>query len=187
VPALLLRPGKAVALPALLASLLALLVFAPGAFALAAEDEYGAGFTGDGGGGGGASDGGGSGSGSGSGSSGSSGSSGGSGSSSGSGSDSGGGSGSGFDASGGGSAGSGDFDAGSGGDRGRSLGQALSDTGGAAPKPAAATVAGTRAGQAVGEDGGLSSVAWLLLALGAITAVAGGGVAVRRRQARAGY
>ena len=64
-PALSLRSGKAVVLPALLASLLGLLVLAPGAFALSGEDEYGCGFGGcaDGGGGSDGSSGSGSGSG----------------------------------------------------------------------------------------------------------------------------
>ena len=66
---------------------------------------------------------------------------------------------------------------------GRSLGEVLS--GGtervASAKPAA------RAAKAVSEDGGGAGLLWLLLALGAVTAVAAGGVAVRRRQARQGY
>jgi len=66
---------------------------------------------------------------------------------------------------------------------GRSLGEVLS--GGtervASAKPAA------RAAKAVNEDGGGAGLLWLLLALGAVTAVAAGGVAVRRRQARQGY
>ena len=69
---------------------------------------------------------------------------------------------------------------------GRSLGELLS--GGtervASTKPAASTDAGTRAAKAVSEDGGGAGLLWLLLALGAITAVAAGGVAVRRRQAQ---
>ena len=99
-------------------------------------------------------------------------------------------SGGGSDLGGGGSGGLGSsgaaFAAGPGGAKGRSLGQALSDTAGVPTKPAATTTAGTRAGQAVGENGP-SGLVWLLIALGAITAVAGGGVAMRRRQARAGY
>ncbi len=66
---------------------------------------------------------------------------------------------------------------------GRSLGEVLS--GGtervASAKPAA------RAAKTVSEDGGGAGLLWLLLALGAVTAVAAGGVAVRRRQARQGY
>ena len=66
---------------------------------------------------------------------------------------------------------------------GRSVGEILS--GGtervASAKPAA------RAAKAVSEDGGGAGLLWLLLALGAVTAVAAGGVAVRRRQARQGY
>ena len=66
---------------------------------------------------------------------------------------------------------------------GRSVGELLS--GGtervASAKPSA------RAAKAVSEDGGGAGLLWLLLALGAVTAVAAGGVAVRRRQARQGY
>ncbi len=72
---------------------------------------------------------------------------------------------------------------------GRSLGEVLS--GGtervASPKPTASTDAGTRAAKSVSEDGGGAGLLWLLLALGAITAVAAGGVAVRRRQAQRGF
>ena len=196
-PPLSLRSGKAAVLTALLSSLLGLLVLAPGAFALSGDDQYGAGFTGDdgggGGGGGGGSDGSGSAPGGGSGSSGSgssgSGSSPGGGSGSGSGSGSSGGSG--LDTgSGGGGLGSSDSSGEAFGDAGgkkdRSVGELLSGTGGPT-NPAATTDAGTRAAQKVGENSGVSGVVWLLLALGAITAVAGGGVAVRRRQARAGF
>lgn len=194
-PALSLRSGKAVVLTALLASLLGLLLLTPGAFALSGDDQYGAGFTGDdpGGGGGGGSDGSGSapGGGSGSGSSGSGSSGSGSSSGGGSGSDSGSGSSGGLsldsDSGGGGSGGSdssGEAFGDAGGKKGRSVGELLSGT---PTNPAATTDAGTRAAQKVGENSGVSGVVWLLLALGAITAVAGGGVAVRRRQARAGF
>ncbi len=70
---------------------------------------------------------------------------------------------------------------------GRSLGELLSGGTERVAKPAASTDAGTRAGKAVSEDGGGAGLLWLLLALGAVTAVAAGGVAVRRRQARQGY
>ena len=72
---------------------------------------------------------------------------------------------------------------------GRSVGEVLS--GGtervASAKPTASTDAGTRAAKAATESGGGAGLLWLLLALGAITAVAAGGVAVRRRQARQGF
>ncbi len=70
---------------------------------------------------------------------------------------------------------------------GRSLGEVLSGGTERVAKPAASTDAGTRAAKAVSEDGGGAGLLWLLLALGAVTAVAAGGVAVRRRQARQGY
>jgi hypothetical protein len=66
---------------------------------------------------------------------------------------------------------------------GRSLGEVLS---GGTERVASAKPA-VRAGKAVSEDGGGAGLLWLLLALGAVTAVAAGGVAVRRRQARQGY
>jgi hypothetical protein len=70
---------------------------------------------------------------------------------------------------------------------GRSLGEVLSGGTERVAKPGASTDAGTRAAKAVSEDGGGAGLLWLLLALGAVTAVAAGGVAVRRRQARQGY
>ncbi len=70
---------------------------------------------------------------------------------------------------------------------GRSLGELLSGGTERVAKPAASTDAGTRAAKAVNEDGGGAGLLWLLLALGVVTAVAAGGVAVRRRQARQGY
>ena len=64
---------------------------------------------------------------------------------------------------------------------GRSLGELLSNS----TEPIASTPASAarRTAKTAGEDGG-SGLIWLLVALGAITAVAAGGVAVRRRQAR---
>ena len=70
---------------------------------------------------------------------------------------------------------------------GRSLGEILSGGTERVTGPAASTGAGARAARGVSEDGGGAGLLWLLLALGAVTAVAAGGVAVRRRQARQGY
>lgn len=212
-PALSLRSGRAIALGALLASILGILLVAPVTFAGSSpDDQYGGCGAGgcdgptDGGGKGNAP----SGSGNGGGSSPSGASGGGSGpggaSSSGAGtrlgpdtsvagagsdggSDSGSASANASDsASDDGSNGSSGKDKAADKLNGRSLGQVLS--GGtdqvATAKPAASTDAGTRAAQAV-TDGGGSGLLWLLLALGAVTAVAAGGVAVRRRQARQGY
>ena len=70
---------------------------------------------------------------------------------------------------------------------GRSLGEILSGGTERVTGPAASTGAGARAARGVSEDGGGAGLLWLLLALGAVTAVAAGGVAVRRRQARQGH
>ena len=70
---------------------------------------------------------------------------------------------------------------------GRSLGEVLSGGTERVASPAASTNAGTRAAKNVSNDGGGAGLLWLLLALGAITAVAAGGVAVRRRQAQQGF
>ena len=70
---------------------------------------------------------------------------------------------------------------------GRSLGELLSGGTERVASPAASTNAGTRAAKNVSNDGGGAGLLWLLLALGAITAVAAGGVAVRRRQAQQGF
>ena len=203
--ALSLSTRKAVVLAALLASVFSILVFAPGSVAAlpgdgeyecgidGCEEEPGATPPGDGSGGengpgGGSSSGGGSGSGSGGGSLlgpdasvTDAGSGGGVDSSSAGGSDS---------SSGDDSSGSGASDK-KASDKldGRSLGELLS--GGtervASTKPAASADAGTRAAKAASETGGGAGLLWLLLALGAITAVAAGGVAVRRRQTQQGF
>ncbi len=70
---------------------------------------------------------------------------------------------------------------------GRSLGEILSGGTERVTGPAASTGAGTRAAKGVNEDDAGAGLLWLLLALGAVTAVATGGVAMRRRQARQGY
>lgn len=69
---------------------------------------------------------------------------------------------------------------------GRSLGEVLAGGTDGVAKPAASTNAGARAAETVNDDGG-NGLLWLLVALGAVTAVAAGGVAVRRRQAQQGF
>lgn len=69
---------------------------------------------------------------------------------------------------------------------GRSLGELLSGGTERVATPTAAVNGGNRAASAVNDSGG-NGLVWLLLALGAVTAVAAAGVAVRRRQARQLY
>jgi hypothetical protein len=68
-------------------------------------------------------------------------------------------------------------------DGGRSFGELLSDT--SEPLATQPAPAPQRAAQEVSQDGGKGLI-WLLIALGAITAVAATGVAARRRHAKRG-
>ena len=202
-PAQSLQPRGVAVLAALVASIISLVVFAPAVLAQSGEDQYGCGIGGcegepgnpsggSGGSGGGASlgpDGQAAGPGSGIGGFGA-------GSGGGFGAGSGGGLGGGSGGSAGGGAGVGpggsffgpigSLAAGSAlaskklkEEGGRSLGEVLGGTDKVATAtPAAAT-------QNAGQGGG--ALLWLLLALGAVTAVAAGGVAVRRRHARQGF